>query len=179
MEDKVRRNRLTIAASLAVTAAFIAPAWAARWDAWVDGPNIFGTTSVLASVDGSENSLVIQCNGEDELNLAVITPMSPSDMEVISNAHPIPAKLLIRIDNGDVKTFDAVMRGWNKSHAGVVVEGRSADVIDAVRAIGGAKRVIDIGTVVLGTRATGTFPAIGSTAAIKKVMEHCKLGGAG
>jgi hypothetical protein len=47
-----RQRLLTIASSLALTTAIIAPARADRWSTYVTGPDVFGTVTAQASQAG-------------------------------------------------------------------------------------------------------------------------------
>lgn len=180
-EYKVMWNKqslLPIASGLAVAAAIITPAWA-KWLTSVDGPDVFGLVTVHAGVIGPQDrTLIIRCDGTDNLELAITFPARPSELDRLSG-HPIPAKLLVRIDNGDVMTFNAQAREWNPQRVGVVAEGRTADLIAAVRALGGAQKSIGAGIDYGTAKESANFSAEGSTAAINTVTEKCKLGGAG
>jgi hypothetical protein len=169
-------RKILIAASGLVTTAAIMPA-CARWYADARGPDVFGTETVLAAAQGTKSTLVIQCNGDDGLRVALIFLATPAELDAVSKQPSgVPAKLLIRIDGGAVKTFNAHLTGWNDTHEGVVAEGRTTDLIAGVRAIGGAQNSIDAGIDIEGAKDSDTFDAVGSTAAIKTVTEHCKLG---
>lgn len=170
-----RKKLLAVASSLALTTAIIAPAWAARWNSRAGGPDVFGTVTASAWITGTRDTqLAVNCDAEDVLKLAVIESASPSHIDTMGN-HSAPAKLLIRIDSGDVKTFNAEYRVWNAKSVAAVVEGRTPDLIAVIRAIGGAQQSIGVGTDAHGVRASFEFGAFGSTAAIKTVIEQCKL----
>jgi hypothetical protein len=71
----------------------------------------------------------------------VLDHATPSSIDTIGD-HTIPSELLIRIDNGDVKTFDAEFMVWNAHNVAVVAEGRTPELIAVIRAIGGGKKSI-------------------------------------
>jgi hypothetical protein len=64
----------------------VTPAYA-QWSAQVTGPDVFGNTTVLASVDDAAGqSLVLQCDQNDTLDLAYLIPGTPSEMDDASKA---------------------------------------------------------------------------------------------
>jgi hypothetical protein len=74
------------ASSLVVAIATIVPA-RAQWNVRVDGPDVFGASTVVAVVDGdSRNGLVVQCNSEDSLALAYILPGTASELDSMSKS---------------------------------------------------------------------------------------------
>ena len=58
----------------------------------------------------------------------------------------------------------------------IVAEGRTADIIATVLALGSAKTSIGAGIEVAGVKGSASFPVTGSKDAIKTVREKCKLG---
>ena len=87
----------------------------------------------------------------------------------------VPADLLVKVDNGPVEKLDAQLRQWNDRFLGIVAEGRTPDILAAVRAIGAANGTINVGADVSGARQTDSFDAQGSTAAMNTVVKNCKL----
>lgn len=175
-----RQSLLTIASGLAMAGAIIAPAWAAGWISSVEGPDIFGVVTVVTVVTEPlhDRALSVKCNTEGILKLAMISPAGPQEISTLGT-DSTPAKLLIKVDDGDVKTFDAKFRAWNEKNVAVVVEGRTPDLIAAIRVIGGAKKSIDAGTELGNYRESAKFNPAGSTDAMKAVTDKCKLGGSG
>jgi len=58
-----------------------------------------------------------------ECRLSIIITSPPSTIDTFRDDR-LPAKLLIKIDGGDVKTLDAEFRVWNATNIAYVVEGR-------------------------------------------------------
>jgi hypothetical protein len=153
------------------------PAWG-QWSVRVNGPDVFGTTTVLAAVDSnqSQNGFVVQCRGEDSLFLAYILPATPSELDAMSKpGSSVPAELLVKVDNGPVEKLGAQLRQWNAHFLGIVAEGRTADIAAAVRAVGTANGTINVGADILGAKQADSFDAQGSTAAMNTVVKDCKL----
>jgi hypothetical protein len=91
------------------------------------------------------------------------------------DVHTIPASLLVKIDSGDVSNLDASYRNWNDNYAVIAVEDRSTGLIAIVKKIGQSKGTINIGIIINGHQLSDSFPASGSTAAISKIVQACKL----
>jgi hypothetical protein len=83
--------------------------------------------------------------------------------------------LLIKVDSGAVAKFDAHLRQWNNTFLGVVVEGRTPDVLAEVRAISAASSAINVGVEIMGRKQSEAFGTIGSTNAMNTVTKSCKL----
>jgi hypothetical protein len=80
----------------------------ANWSVSTQGPDVFGNTTVIA-VDQSVNGdgLVIQCNQKDTLEVALLVPATPSELDQLSkNGSPMPATFLIKVDNSPVTTLN-------------------------------------------------------------------------
>lgn len=143
---------------------------AAAWDVRVEGPDVFGITKALAGTKNGRETLVIQCDSQDELYLALISPKKEFD-----EIPTLPAKFLIQIDSGTALTLDAVMRTWNDKNAGIVMSGRSEDIISAIKSMGTAKSRVNVGYEVAGMRESATFGARGSTKTVERVVKVCGL----
>ena len=169
-----RNGRLLLWALAAL--ALSAPSAEARWLANATGPDVFGDINAMAGVSGTKGdvALVIQCSNAAGVTLAFTDSASPSTLDKLAQG-PVPAKLLIRVDDGDVKTFDAEAKKWNPTRMAIVVEDVHADLIPVVHAIGAAKKSINVGFEIGGTRESDNFVATGSTDAMKTVIEKCEL----
>jgi hypothetical protein len=146
--------------------------WPARaeWTAHADGPDVFGTTKVVAVTDGPRQSLIVQCDDKDQLFLAFIFAKKEFD-----NVPTVPANLLIQTDGGTPVHLMAEIREWNDNYAGVVVEGRTPELVNVLQSIHDAHLHINIGIAVGDNRQSASFEADGSTAAIDEVFSGCKL----
>jgi hypothetical protein len=153
-----------------------APAWA-QWGARVDGPDVFGTTKVIAAVSSaSGDGLVVQCDGKDALLLAYIMPGTPSELSELSQAGTgVPIDLLVKAGNDAVRTFTAQLSRWNNKYMGVVAQGRTPELVAMVRAIGAASGRISVGVDFLGHKQSESFGADGSTAAMNTAVKDCNL----
>ncbi len=149
----------------------------AQWSAQVTGPDVFGNTTVVASVDNAQgDSFVIQCNQSDTLYLAFLTTATPSEMDDLSKApNGLPASLLVKVDNGQVVKFDANLRVWNSNYIGVVTSGRSTDIVGIISAIGKASNSLSVGVVISGNQQSDAFDVNSSTTTIDTVVKNCKL----
>ncbi len=125
--------------------AFCLPA-EAQWAANVTGPDVFGNTKVVASVNGSTgNGLVVQCDQSSTLDLAFLFTATASEMDELSKAGTgIPADLLVKVDQGQVMKFNAMLQVWNDTYIGVVASGRTKDIVSAIDAIGSATSQISV-----------------------------------
>jgi hypothetical protein len=173
--DMSRQLWRLIAASTLV-ALVSAPAWA-QWNTNVSGPDVFGNTKVVAVVaDLSENGLVVQCDAKDERDLAFLSPATPSELDQVSqNPTGSPATLLIKVDQGKVWKFDAMLRGWNAKYIGFVAGGRSPDMLAVIRAIGAATQTINVGEEANGAQDSESFAASGSTSAMNTAIKDRNL----
>lgn len=140
------------------------------WTANVDGPDVFGVTKVFAIEGGERESLVVQCDSDENLFIAYI--FRKKEFETVNET---PATLLIQINGEQPASLSATMRAWNDNYGGVVASGRTAENIAVVTAIGKASGKINIGFEFLGNRESASVGSRGSTAAMKKVMDLCKL----
>ena len=147
----------------------LVPAAKAQWAASTKGPDIFGNTTGLASAAGSQGRLTVQCDNKD-LTVAYIT--RKKEFEEVKAT---PANLLVKIDAGEVSSLDASYTNWNDNYAAVAVQDRSATLIAIVKKIGESKATINVGFVINGNQFSDYFPASGSTSAIGKIVQACKL----
>ena len=100
---------------------------ALAWNAEVNGPDVFGKITVVASEHILNKSLVVQCDTETELFLAFIIKKKEFD-----TTPEVPAKLLIKTSDAAPTILDATLRDWNDNYMGVVVAGRNDDVIKVI-----------------------------------------------
>jgi hypothetical protein len=164
---------LTIFAMLIASPAF------AQWSVKSEGPDVFGSTSAFAEAGSTNgpNMLVIQCDDNENLTIALLSPATDAQLNNLSaNNTDLTAKVLVRVDQGSVTTFDGHLRGWNKNYMAFVVSGRSPESISLIRTIGTAHSHIDAGVEVNGRRHSDSFTAGGSKAAMASVIKTCKLG---
>jgi hypothetical protein len=172
----VHRLTRSAAAAFLLTVSASAPA-CAQWFARAQRPDVFGKSTVIAEENNpSGDGLVVQCDTSGYLGLALISPGTPSELDQMSKAGAtVPAKLLVKVDSGAVKKFDAQFRQWNNTYLAVAAEGRTPDLVATIRAIGAATDTIDVGTDILGDQESESFDATGSTAAMNTVVKDCKL----
>lgn len=142
----------------------------AAWDARVDGPDVFGATKVFSLEANGKASLAVQCDSEGEIFLAYISPKKPFE-----EVPTVPGTLLVQIDGADPVKLAAELRSWNDNYIGVVASGRDVVTVQMIEALGAAKKKINIGYDVQGMRDTDAFGTRGSSASMKKVVDHCKL----
>jgi hypothetical protein len=143
---------------------------ARAWDVRVEGPDVFGLTKVLGGTTNGRETLVVQCNSEDELFLALIFPKK--EFEEIPT---LPAKFFLQTDSEKPQVLDAVLRTWNDKNAGIVMSGRSEDIISAIKGMGTAKSRVNVGYELSGMRESASFGARGSTKTIDRIVKDCKL----
>jgi hypothetical protein len=176
MQMEMRRIWAVIVLVIGVQAV-CAPDAQAQWTAKVTGPDVFGSTTVVAVVSSvTHNGLVIQCDDKDSLEMANIFPATISEMDNMSKIDAgLPAKLFVKVDQGPVKIFDARLRTWNNTYLAFAASERTSDMVALVRSIGAAKSGISIGTEINGHRQSESFGSIGSTNAINTLIKGCKL----
>jgi hypothetical protein len=136
----------------------------------VEGPDVFGATKAWAIEDGSQDSLVVQCDSEDDLYIAYITPKKPFE-----EIPTVPATLYIQASGEAPLQLDAVLRSWNDNYAGVVASGRDPQLIAVLREIEVAKSKINVGYDISGNRDSSSFGSRGSTQAMKSLFDACQL----
>lgn len=154
---------------IAAAAMYAGPA--AAWDATVMGPDVFGKTTVIAGESGIQGEiLVVQCDSEELLELALVVPK-----QRFAEVDEFMAKMLIRVDDGEVLEFAAVHQGWNDNHSAFVAMAGRETKITMVKRIEGAISSVDVGISAYGKDTGFSFSASGSTAAMEKVRAGCKL----
>ena len=169
------RWRAALAFGPALVLACAAPA-EAQWVVHANGPDVFGNTTVVAAAaNGSGDGMVVQCD-QKKLYVALISRGTSSEMDELSKLSTgIPAMLYLKVDQGPVRKFDAEMRQWNNTMLGVVATGRTLAMVAELREIGAGTQTLDVGTDVLGSRATDSFGLLGSTNAMETAVKDCKL----
>lgn len=143
---------------------------AMAWETTVEGPDVFGVTKALGGTSNGREFMVVQCNSDGDLYLALISPKKEFE-----DVPEIPATFLIQIDSETPHKLDATLRAWNDKNAGIVASGRSDDVVSALKAIGTAKRNVNVGFEVAGMRESATFGARGSTKAVETIIKSCTI----
>jgi hypothetical protein len=82
----------------------------------------------------------------------------------------------VRVDNSPVQSFDNATVGvWNRNAIGVVIEGRTPELLQLVRSIGTAKSKIAVGVSLGYNLVIRTFGTVGSAAAVNAVTKACQL----
>ena len=162
----MRYNALIFVTFLSVTAGSARADWGVR----VDGPDVFGDTTVVAVSEGQKGNFVIQCNQTDQLDVAYTIKKKEFD-----TVEARPADLLVQVDGGRPTKLPAILDNWNDNYIGIAVKDRSPDLVALIRAIGNAKHAINIGILVGSIRESDTFEAVGSTHAMTQVIQGCKL----
>lgn len=137
----IRTLALAAAAAVTATQAF-------AWGTHVEGPDVFGVTTVIALDEAARDSLVVQCDSKDQLVIAMISRKKEFEETPVS-----PATLLIQVDGATPVILEAVLREWNDNYAGVIATaGRSPDLIAVVKAIQSGKSKINAGVDISGNR---------------------------
>ena len=150
----------------------------AQWVARATGPDVFGNEKVIALVpDRSGNTLVVQCNQKNSLYVAIISRGTQNELNDLSESSGLPAKLLVRVDQGKVEKFNAKLKQWNTKYLGIVAANRDQNLVELLRSIGSARSQISVGTDVMGSQDTASFGVLGSRNAMEAVIKHCKLSG--
>jgi hypothetical protein len=146
------------------------PAWA-DWSAMVEGPDVFGNTKVIATESGFNEGMVVQCDQQKDLFVALL--FRKKKFEEIGGAD---TELLIQtVEGGTPIKLPAALRAWNDDFAGIVASGRSPELVAVLRAISAAKSKINVGAVVRGNQISSSFGAQGSKNAMEKAIKACKL----
>ncbi len=153
---------------LAAVVGFATPA--AAWDAIVDGPDVFGKTTVLAMDIAPQASLVLQCNSEGEVLLAFTYPKKAFE-EVAEQQ----AVLYFTASDAEPMKLPATFRAWNDNYAGVVAALDHDAQSSVIAAIRNAKGSIKAGADISGNKISSNFTSKGSASAMKKVTEGCKI----
>ncbi|SIQ22768.1 MULTISPECIES: hypothetical protein [Acidiphilium] len=149
----------------------------AQWGARVQGPDVFGATTVVAATgNSSEDGLVIQCDNKHSLYIAYIIPGRKSELNEMSQADSgIPVTLLMKIDSNPVVKFKAELKMWNNTYLGIVTSGRRTKLFDIIKSLATAKTNVSVGADLMGSKQSDTFGVSGSTAAMSTVTKDCAL----
>lgn len=172
-------NCLKFASVALMGMAICAPTIAqAQWFAKSTGPDVFGNISVKAmTIDPNMDGLLVSCNQKNALKLVYLLQATQAEVNELSSADaPSPSTLLIKVDSNPVLKLQAEMRPWNTKYIGIVASGRIPNILSVVNEIGGAQQKISVGVEVGGTQQSDTFGVFGSTHAMAKVKDDCKLG---
>ena len=140
------------------------------WEATINGPDVFGKTKVVATEGRGRTSLIIQCDSDSELYLAYIFEKKKFD-----DINDTPAKLYVKTSPSGPTVLDAQMRDWNDNYAGIVVTGRTKELIEVIALIGNAKAKIEVGYEVLGFQESDSFSSNRSQKTVKTVFDKCKI----
>jgi hypothetical protein len=150
-----------------------------QWSTQIKGPDVFGETTVIASIeDDLEQVLVIQCSSSEPIKLAILSEVPQDEMNKLSElGGSIPIDLLVKVDSGAVQKFEAQIMQWNNKYMGTVFTGRTPEIVALIRSIGNAKHTINVGAEKDGNRAgsPATFGVIGSASAVNTVIKNCNL----
>lgn len=153
----------------------------AQWFAKSTGPDVFGNISVKAiAVAPNMDGLAVTCNQKNSLKIVYLLQATTSEIDELSSADsPVPSTLLIKVDSNPVVKFHASMQPWNTKYIGIVASGRDPNLVSVVNEIGAARQKISVGAEVAGAQQSDTFGVSGSTHAMTKVTDDCKLGNIG
>lgn len=144
------------------------PAFA--WDAYVDGPDVFGKTRVIAGEESVQSMLVIQCETDGDTMLALTF-----EKKAFDDVDEQVADLYFATSDGAPRKLAAKLRTWNDNRGGVVAVLEDDDLKAVITAISQAKGKIKVGADVGGNQIADNFSSRGSSAAMKKVINGCKL----
>ncbi len=144
------------------------PAFA--WDAFVDGPDVFGKTRVIAGEESVQSMLVVQCESDGDTMIALTFGKKAFD-DVTEQA----ADLYFAASDDAPRKLAAKLRSWNDNRGGVVAVLDGDDLKAVITAISEAKGKIKVGADISGNKIADNFSSRGSTSAMKKVIDGCKL----
>lgn len=140
------------------------------WQANVDGPDVFGKTSVMALAASGRTNLILQCDSGGLALFAMTEKSSDLPDDPVSGI-----LLLIKTENSDLIKADAIYQKWNSDYVGTVVT--DPEVVSAIsESLKLAAGSIQVGIDAFGNQVSASFSSSGSTAAMTKVQEHCKFG---
>ena len=152
---------------------------AAEWSYSQKGPDLLGKIESYAvgpDSGGLGGLLVIRCVGNDTLELALLEPSTASQIGAAAKLVGVTTRMFVRVDNNPVQSFDnATVEVWNRNAIGVVVEGRTPELLQLVRSIGIAKSKIAVGVNLGYNLVIRTFGTVGSAAAVNAVTKACQL----
>lgn len=156
---------------IAAAAGLLSCGTASAWEAFVEGPDVFGTTKALVSEGTRRDGMAIQCDSKGMMAFAYI--FRKKEFEDVAET---PASLFVQTDKkAPPARLDATMRAWNDNFGGVVVTGVSPELMDVIRSIGAASGRIGVGFEARGNRWSAEFSSRGSTSAIAKLLKACNL----
>ncbi|GAB5506096.1 MAG: hypothetical protein Rhirs2KO_12590 [Rhizobiaceae bacterium] len=113
---------------------------------------------------------MVQCDSKEKLAVALI--YRKKEFEPVAES---TATLVIKASQGEPLRLFAVHRAWNERYGGFVVSGREPDVRAAIETIASAKKNVLVGIVLNGNQLSAEFSARGSTSAMGKIIEHCRI----
>ena len=143
----------------------------AGWLVNTEGPDVFGDTTVTAINPAANGTgLVFKCNQSDLLQIAYVEKSSDLD-----SGASIPATLIIQIGKDAPVSLAASVRKWNDTYAGVVAEGRNADAISLVKALGSARDKLAVGIRIGDSKHTASYDAARSADASRAMLKACRL----
>jgi hypothetical protein len=140
------------------------------WDANVEGPDVFGVTKVIASVGGLRDGMVVQCDSKEDLFIAFI--FRKKEFEDVAAG---PATLYLQGASSEPLKLPAELRAWNDNYGGVVASGRDPQIFAAIKEIQEARSKLNVGFEIGGSQNSASFGSRGSTKAMEKVIQGCKL----
>lgn len=158
------KRLLTIATALMFSTSAFA------WYATVQGPDVFGETTVIAGEEGTQTSLIVQCTSDGELYLAMISPKKEFE-----DVPTVPATMYFATGSNTPVKIEATVREWNDKYLGIVSNVEKSELMPLITGIRDAKGPIKVGAEIRGNRMSDSYPSRGSTAAISKVIAGCKL----
>lgn len=140
---------------------------ASDWIARVEGPDIFGKTTVLALASSGRQNLVVQCDTETAPVVA-LTDRTATPIETT-----VPSVVfLLKAGGSDLIKAQATYAKWNEDYDGATVNEPAATTAMIV-AISNATGEIQVGLDIFGNKVSASFTSRGSTNAMKQVTEHC------
>lgn len=124
----------------------------------------------IAATAAQDYVFGVRCKA-DRSEVVYITPDRSFDRETYKIANSTRPKLRLRIDRGEILTFDAQIDDLDGKAAFI------ADIgIDVYRAIGNARNSVSVVTVLLGQNYhENSFGVRGTRAAMNKLIAGCKL----
>ncbi|MDH4988596.1 hypothetical protein QEZ47_24380 [Aminobacter anthyllidis] len=140
------------------------------WEANIEGPDVFGVTKVLATVISLREGMVVQCDSKEELSFAFIFRKKEFE-DVVAG----PATLYLQGASSEPLKLPAELRVWNDNYGGVVASGRDPQVLAAIKEIQEARSKLNVGIEIGGSQNSASFGSRGSTKAMEKVIQGCKL----
>jgi len=127
------RSLGVVALGFALGLAHAAPTHA-QWFTHANDPDVFGNTTVVTgAMDDSGNGIVVQCDHQN-LYVAFVSPVTSSKMDDLSTVSSgIPSIIYLKVGQQLVRKFDAKLRQWNNTMAGVVATGPTPAMNTAIK----------------------------------------------